>query len=204
MSSLLLKIHLVSNLSLSYQWNRCLSGRSLEESAQDRLRWYSSRMQAPRVYWCRYVFQVRFPPRYQTFLLMHACYYRKNNVFNYAVSVPWRKVRANEEVLLAWEMNGEPLPKIHGYPLRAVVTGYIGARSCKWLYRVNALAEPSMGPVQRQEYLYFTPQVSMITLIHWRELDVGNRSESRMQSIRMDSPFSRCPSRECLDFDAIF
>ncbi|KAK7037250.1 hypothetical protein VNI00_011241 [Paramarasmius palmivorus] len=86
-------------------------------------------------------------------------YFKKGNVFNYAVSVPWRKVRQNEEVLLAWEMNGEPLPKIHGYPLRAVVTGYIGARSCKWLYKVNALAEPSMGPVQRQEYLYFTSQI---------------------------------------------
>jgi sulfite oxidase len=38
------------------------------------------------------------------------------------VSVPWRKVKINE-VLLAWEMNGEPLPKIHGAPLRAVVYG---------------------------------------------------------------------------------
>ncbi|KLO08215.1 molybdopterin binding oxidoreductase [Schizopora paradoxa] len=86
-------------------------------------------------------------------------YFKKGNVFNYAVSVPWRKVRMNEEVLLAWEMNGEPLPKIHGYPLRLVVTGYIGARSCKWVYRINALAEPSMGPVQRQEYLYYTQQI---------------------------------------------
>ena len=85
--------------------------------------------------------------------------YRKGNVFNYAVSVPYRKVKMNEEVLLAWEMNGEPLPKIHGFPLRLVVTGYIGARSCKWVYRINALTEPSMGPVQRQEYLYYTPQV---------------------------------------------
>ncbi|KAF9013126.1 Oxidoreductase, molybdopterin-binding domain-containing protein [Cyathus striatus] len=86
-------------------------------------------------------------------------YFKKNQVYNYAVSVPWRKVRQNEEVLLAWEMNGKPLPKIHGYPLRVVVTGYIGARSVKWLYKVNALAEPSMGPVQQQEYLYFTPQI---------------------------------------------
>ncbi|KAF5340084.1 hypothetical protein D9758_013143 [Tetrapyrgos nigripes] len=86
-------------------------------------------------------------------------YFKKNNVYNYAVSVPWRKVRHNEEVLLAWEMNGEPLPKIHGYPLRVVVTGYIGARSCKWVYRINALAEPSLGPVQSQEYLYYTPQI---------------------------------------------
>ena len=84
---------------------------------------------------------------------------RKGDVYNYAVSVPWRKVRNNEEVLLAWEMNGEPLPKIHGYPLRVVVTGYIGARSCKWLYKINCLAEPSMGPVQSQEYLYYTSQV---------------------------------------------
>ncbi len=88
-------------------------------------------------------------------------------MFNYAVSVPWRKVRANEEVLLAWEMNGEPLPKMHGYPLRLVVTGYIGARSCKWVYRINALAEPSMGPVQRQEYLYYTQQVRICVFRNW-------------------------------------
>ncbi|KAF7299801.1 Sulfite oxidase mitochondrial [Mycena chlorophos] len=86
-------------------------------------------------------------------------YFKKNNVFNYAVSVPYRKVRANEEVILAWEMNGKPLPKSHGAPLRVVVTGYIGARSCKWVYRINAIAEPSMGPVQAQEYLYYTSQI---------------------------------------------
>ncbi len=56
-------------------------------------------------------------------------------------------------------MNGEPLPKIHGAPLRVVVAGYIGARSCKWVYRINALTEPSFGPVQRQEYLYYNQQV---------------------------------------------
>ncbi|KAI0799857.1 sulfite oxidase mitochondrial precursor [Irpex lacteus] len=86
-------------------------------------------------------------------------YFKKREVYNYAVSVPWRKVRQNEEVLLAWEMNGEPLPKIHGAPLRVVVAGYIGARSCKWVYRINALTEPSFGPVQRQEYLYYNQQI---------------------------------------------
>lgn len=54
-------------------------------------------------------------------------YFKKGKVYNYVVSVPWRKVRVHE-VMLAWEMNGKPLPKIHGYPLRAVVFGYIGAR----------------------------------------------------------------------------
>ncbi|CCL99737.1 uncharacterized protein FIBRA_01759 [Fibroporia radiculosa] len=86
-------------------------------------------------------------------------YFKKGNVYNYAVSVPTRKMRMKEEVILAWEMNGEPLPKIHGFPLRAVVTGIIGARSTKWLYKINALEEPSLGPVQAQEYIYFTSQI---------------------------------------------
>jgi len=43
--------------------------------------------------------------------------------------------------------------------LRAVITGVIGARSAKWLTRINALTEPSLGPVQSQEYLYYTPQL---------------------------------------------
>lgn len=63
------------------------------------------------------------------------------------------------EVLLAWEMNGEPLPAIHGFPLRVVVMGYIGARSCKWLTRINVISKPSMAPVQMKEYLYYTPQM---------------------------------------------
>ena len=86
-------------------------------------------------------------------------YFKKLNVFNYAVSVSRRKVESVNEVLLVWEMNGEPLPAIHGAPLRVVVTGFIGARSCKWVLRINALKEPSEGPVQRQEYLYYGPQM---------------------------------------------
>ncbi|KAK6084264.1 oxidoreductase molybdopterin binding domain-containing protein [Seiridium cupressi] len=85
-------------------------------------------------------------------------YVKKGQLYNYVVSVPWRKVKVNE-VLLAWEMNGEPLPKIHGFPLRTVVFGYIGARSCKWLYEVRAIKGPSQAPVQKKEYLYYTPQV---------------------------------------------
>jgi sulfite oxidase len=85
-------------------------------------------------------------------------YFKKGQVYNYVVSVPMRKVKVNE-VILAWEMNGEPLPKIHGAPLRAVVCGYIGARSCKWLYRIKVIDDPSLAPVQMKEYLYYTPQI---------------------------------------------
>ncbi|KAF6815039.1 sulfite oxidase [Colletotrichum musicola] len=85
-------------------------------------------------------------------------YFKDDKTMNYLVSVPWSKVQANE-VLLAWDMNGEPLPRIHGYPLRVVVLGYIGARSVKWLYRIKAIKNPSRAPVQSQEYLYFPQQV---------------------------------------------
>lgn len=84
-------------------------------------------------------------------------YFKNNQTMNYLVSVPWSKVKANE-VLLCWEMNGEPLPAIHGFPLRVMVLGYIGARSVKWLYRIKALKHPSLAPVQSQEYLYFNQQ----------------------------------------------
>ncbi|KAK8023657.1 NADH-cytochrome B5 reductase [Apiospora rasikravindrae] len=85
-------------------------------------------------------------------------YFKDDEAMNYLVSVPWSKAKANE-VLLAWEMNGETLPRIHGYPLRVVVLGYIGARSVKWLYRIKAIKEPSRAPVQSKEYLYFPQQV---------------------------------------------
>lgn len=85
-------------------------------------------------------------------------YFKKGNVMNYVVSAPWRKCKF-DECLLAWEMNGKPLPRIHGAPLRVVVFGYIGARSCKWLYRIKAIKGPSQAPVQKKEYLYYSPQI---------------------------------------------
>ena len=69
----------------------------------------------------------------------------------YAISIPRHKALAGE-VLLAWEMNGAPLTPDHGAPLRAVVPGYIGARSVKWLTGVRALAEPSQGYYQAVAY----------------------------------------------------
>lgn len=66
-------------------------------------------------------------------------------------SVPAAKAWA-AEVLLADEMNGEPLPAVHGGPLRVLVPGYIGARSVKWLAAVRVQARPSPNHYQQQAY----------------------------------------------------
>jgi sulfite oxidase len=56
------------------------------------------------------------------------------------------------EVLLAWAMNGEPLVPVHGAPLRVVVPGYIGARSVKWLERIEVRSAPWDGYFQHVAY----------------------------------------------------
>lgn len=50
-----------------------------------------------------------------------------------------------DEVLLAYEINGQPLPPQHGYPLRLLVPGWYGMTSVKWLARITAVAEPFEG-----------------------------------------------------------
>ena len=77
-------------------------------------------------------------------------------------SVPIKKA-TSEDVLLAYEMNGEPLAPEHGYPLRVVVGGYIGARSVKWLSEINLRAEPSDNYYQAVEYRLFPPHVTAET-----------------------------------------
>jgi sulfite oxidase len=67
---------------------------------------------------------------------------RHGETFRFGGSIPLEKALA-PEVLLAWEMNGVPLPPEHGAPLRAVVPGFIGARSVKWLSRIELRDTPS-------------------------------------------------------------
>jgi sulfite oxidase len=66
-------------------------------------------------------------------------------------SIPLDKA-SRSEVLLAWAMNGEPLRAVHGAPLRVVVPGYIGARSVKWLERIELRSEPWHGYFQHVVY----------------------------------------------------
>lgn len=71
--------------------------------------------------------------------------------FGFGGSVRLDKAREGSG-LLALRLNGAPLPPAHGFPLRAVIPGWIGARSVKWLGRINLLAEPSSNYFQSRAY----------------------------------------------------
>lgn len=58
------------------------------------------------------------------------------------------------EVMLAYEMNGQPLLPQHGHPLRLVVPGWYGMTSVKWLTSIEAVTEPFDGFQQTTAYLY--------------------------------------------------
>ncbi|MCB1007727.1 MAG: sulfite oxidase [Acidobacteria bacterium] len=83
---------------------------------------------------------------------------RHGERFRYGGSIPLEKALSGE-VLLATEMNGEPLPPVHGYPVRVVVPGWIGARSVKWLSEIELGEEPSRNYFQRVAYRLFPAAV---------------------------------------------
>lgn len=76
----------------------------------------------------------------------------------YGASIALTKAMS-EEVLLAWQMNGEPLPRIHGGPVRVLVPGFIGARSVKWVTGITVQPFESQNYFQAVDYRLLPPDV---------------------------------------------
>lgn len=60
----------------------------------------------------------------------------------------------NSDGLLAYAMNGEPLPIQHGYPLRVVIPRWYGVTSVKWLTEIDVIADAFRGYFQTDRYVY--------------------------------------------------
>jgi DMSO/TMAO reductase YedYZ molybdopterin-dependent catalytic subunit len=63
--------------------------------------------------------------------------------------------KAKRDVLLVYRMNGQELTPAHGFPVRAVVPGWYGMASVKWLKRIVVADRPFAGYFQTLDYSYF-------------------------------------------------
>ena len=72
-----------------------------------------------------------------------------HSVDNYSDTIPLEKAM-EPTTLLAYEMNGVPLPHRHGYPLRVIVPGYFGEKNVKWVTRIEVADANAKGFYETQ------------------------------------------------------
>jgi DMSO/TMAO reductase YedYZ molybdopterin-dependent catalytic subunit len=66
-------------------------------------------------------------------------------------------VDPSSAIMVAYEMNGEPLTPDHGAPFRIIVPHWYAVASVKWLSRIDVLTEPFTGEFQTGHYIYQWP-----------------------------------------------
>ena len=81
--------------------------------------------------------------------LSNAAKVRLYGVDNYTDTFPLEKAM-DPTTLIAYEMNGQPLPHNHGYPARVIVPGYFGEKHVKWLTRIELTTNEAKGFYETQ------------------------------------------------------
>jgi len=95
----------------------------------------------------------------------------KEYLQNFARSLS-RADALRDDIILAYEMNGEPLEQGHGAPLRLIVPGWFGIAWVKWLTRIEALDRRYMSKYMAREYVTIRGEERNGRSI-WRETSVG-------------------------------
>lgn len=95
---------------------------------------------------------------------------RPSGKISFSRSLPLAK--ACDDVLLAYEMNGEKLSATHGFPLRAIVPGWYAMASVKWLRRLIVTSRPFNGYYQSLDYTFWDRNGPLPTLAPIREQQV--------------------------------
>ncbi|KAK1054168.1 hypothetical protein LTR74_016032 [Friedmanniomyces endolithicus] len=108
-------------------------------------------------------------------------------------SIPVDKaIDRHGDVLLVYGINGEPLPRDHGFPLRALVPGHVSARSVKWLSKIVLSDKESLSQLKRRDYKCFrpneTPVQSAITAVRHVKADkLQDSALARVYGLEEDS-----------------
>lgn len=84
----------------------------------------------------------------------------------YGASIPIELARdLKNEILIAYQMNGVDIPADHGYPVRVIIPGIVGARQVKWLNKIVLSNEESSSHWQQRDYKGFNSSVD------WHNVD---------------------------------
>jgi sulfite oxidase len=104
--------------------------------------------------------------------IKHVCFEGRDNDGSgqyYGVSIQIdRALDERSDVILAFEMNDQPLPLDHGYPVRLIVPGTAGCRSVKWLKSIEFSKIESNAFWQKEDYKSFSPSQG------WEGLDFSS------------------------------
>jgi sulfane dehydrogenase subunit SoxC len=80
--------------------------------------------------------------------------------------------KALDDMLVAWDQNGEPVRPEQGFPLRLVVPGWQGINNVKWLRRIDVVDEPYMAMMETSRY----PSIKPDGESRWFEFELGPKS----------------------------
>ncbi len=90
---------------------------------------------------------------------------------------------AESDALVAYEMNGAPIPVLHGGPLRLIVPGWFGMASTKWLTQIHARATESDNHFQVRGYRY--ADGSAVTTMRTKSVITSPESGTRVKAGRV-------------------
>ncbi|KAK3107113.1 hypothetical protein FSP39_007409 [Pinctada imbricata] len=84
----------------------------------------------------------------------------------YGASIPIDMARKlKKDIVVAYQMNGEDIPRDHGYPVRIIIPGIVGARQVKWLHRITLSDTESTCHWQQKDYKGFHASID------WHNVD---------------------------------
>ncbi|XP_012288877.1 sulfite oxidase isoform X2 [Orussus abietinus] len=87
----------------------------------------------------------------------------------YGASIPISKAMdPRGDVILAYKMNDQPIPRDHGFPIRVIVPGVVGARNVKWLAKITVSKEECQSQWQQGDYKAFSSSID------WHNVDFSS------------------------------
>mmetsp|Transcript_9028 Transcript_9028/g.18069 ORF Transcript_9028/g.18069 Transcript_9028/m.18069 type:complete len:636 (-) Transcript_9028:82-1989(-) len=107
---------------------------------------------------------------------------------NYCCSIPVEKaLDPYGDTIVAFQMNGEDIPRSHGYPVRLIVPGNAGARNCKFLEKITVTPNPCLDAGNWKQYAVHAPDVPLFKLAEFEEHHVELKMDPVVQEMPVQS-----------------